>query len=365
MISRQKYLDGVKGILCNLIMIGHLLGLYHYAENGSLLYSKFVDIMVSSPFSLFFAAEGFWLYGFFVISGYLLYFTSPTKLSNSGFFPWMLIKKFFHRFLRLACPILGTAIIIYLLQLSVGFHTQDIQTLVQNSWIADDYDKDLSLAEVFLSPINVLFFQDDRINGPFWPLSQMLFASGLIYCIRWFIVNKIQVTILFLCTSFIFFINHLDVISACLIGSLAASLFSWFSKQKISLPFLTGGIFLPAFTYFIKPLLPSYLLVLVPIIYSFAFSIFLLCISRVQLVRAFLEFSLVQALGTISFGIYALHWPIFNSIGLWLLFYFSSLCPLPLLYPIVVAISILLTFILAVVFNKTVEKLTTNLCKIV
>lgn len=82
--QREGYLDGMKGLACLFILLGHFTGIYKYAENASQIDSWFVRILTEGPVS-FFTAESFWLYLFFVISGYLLIMSTPPP-KNKGLF---------------------------------------------------------------------------------------------------------------------------------------------------------------------------------------------------------------------------------------------------------------------------------------
>lgn len=82
--QREGYLDGMKGLACLFILLGHFTGIYKYAENASQIDSWFVRILTEGLVS-FFTAESFWLYLFFVISGYLLIISTPPP-KNRGLF---------------------------------------------------------------------------------------------------------------------------------------------------------------------------------------------------------------------------------------------------------------------------------------
>ena len=71
------YLNGLKGIACLLIMMGHYLGLYKYAQSFTPSI-RIIDIINNSLLS-FLIDEGYWLYMFFVVSGYLV---SKSKITS-------------------------------------------------------------------------------------------------------------------------------------------------------------------------------------------------------------------------------------------------------------------------------------------
>ena len=63
--KREFFIDGIKGIACLFIMIGHFTGIYKYSQEftPNIVY---IDIINNSKFS-FIIDELFWLYLFFVI----------------------------------------------------------------------------------------------------------------------------------------------------------------------------------------------------------------------------------------------------------------------------------------------------------
>ena len=100
--SKKKDIDGLKGVACLLIMLGHFSGLYKYAQNCSVIDAPFLRLI---PYSLI--AEGFWLRLFYVLSGYLVSRSGVATARD-------LERKAVVRFFRLALPIFGTTFYILL-----------------------------------------------------------------------------------------------------------------------------------------------------------------------------------------------------------------------------------------------------------
>ena len=80
--------------------------------------------------------------------------------------------------------------------------------------------------------------------------------------------------------------------------------------------------------------------------------------------KTILESNLAKKLGAVSFGIYALHWPVINSIGLRLIVMFTNEMKPDVTLLISLLCSVLLTLVLAALFRLSVEKLTARVCKI-
>ena len=69
--SSLKFINGLKGLACLLIMAGHYIGFYKYAENFP-SNIRALDIIKNSSTLSELCSESFWVVFFFVISGYLL-----------------------------------------------------------------------------------------------------------------------------------------------------------------------------------------------------------------------------------------------------------------------------------------------------
>lgn len=160
-------------IACLLIMMGHYLGLYKYAQSFTPSI-RIIDIINNSLLS-FWIDEGYWLYMFFVVSGYLV---SKSKITSIG----DLISKSIGRFLRLALPILFSYLVIYVIYLTLGFHTVETNTLFQCAWYQGYYTGEYTIYDVLLAPIYVILYGSSLLNGPYWCL-RMMFISSLSYIV--------------------------------------------------------------------------------------------------------------------------------------------------------------------------------------
>lgn len=98
--GRMYHIDGMKGILCFMVMIGHFWNIYRnctdYAGFTSHTLNAINGTFIDNPILL----ATFWLYAFLVISGYLM---SGSKIRSI----LELMKKTLKRFMRFFLPILG------------------------------------------------------------------------------------------------------------------------------------------------------------------------------------------------------------------------------------------------------------------
>ena len=296
--QREGYLDGMKGLACLFILLGHFTGIYKYAENASQIDSWFVRILTEGPVSIF-TAESFWLYLFFVISGYLLIISTPEKLRD-------FLVKCAKRILRLAIPIWGTAIFIFVIQNAIGFYNHSVQAIVQNTWLTHLYGSRLTVLDILKEPFFVLILGTSKFNSPFWCLRDMLISSFLIYGVGWICKSKKTETIAVCVLTVLAAITGRSIIMACLCGSCARLLREKAEIQNKKNIMVLAGLLLPLVAFWAGN----------PVFTSIAFASFLIAVPQVERVKSIFECKLVKRLGAVSFGIYALHWPIINSIGL-------------------------------------------------
>lgn len=297
--QREGYLDGMKGLACLFILLGHFTGIYKYAENASQIDSWFVRILTEGPVPIF-TAESFWLYLFFVISGYLLIISTPPRKTRD------FLVKCAKRILRLAIPIWGTAIFIFVIQNTISFYNHSVQAIVQNTWLTHLYGSRLTVLDILKEPFFVLILGTSKFNSPFWCLRDMLISSFLIYGVGWICKSKKTETIAVCVLTVLAAITGRSIIMACLCGSCARLLREKAEIQNKKNIMVLAGLLLPLVAFWSGN----------PVFTSTAFASFLIAVPQVERVKSIFECKLVKRLGAVSFGIYALHWPIINSIGL-------------------------------------------------
>lgn len=346
--QREGYLDGMKGLACRFILLGHFTGIYKYAENASQIDSWFVRILTEGPVS-FFTAESFWLYLFFVISGYLLIMsTPPPKIGD-------FLVKCTKRVLRLAIPIWGTAIFIFVIQNTIGFYNHSVQAIVQNTWLTHLYGSRLTILDILKEPFFVLILGTSKFNSPFWCLRDMLISSFLIYGVSWICKSKKAETIAICVLAVLAAITGRSIVMACLCGSCAKLLREKTEIQSKKHIIVLVGLLLPLVAFFVGNLVFT----------SVSFACFLIAVPQEERVKSIFECKLAKRLGAVSFGIYALHWPTINSIGCWFIVKFTNTLRSDMVMLVALLCCILVTLVLAALFRMTVEKMTARVCKII
>lgn len=343
--KHYNYITGLKGISCILILAGHYLGLYKHAQQFAPRISL-LDAVLNSPFS-FFLKEGYWLYLFFFISGYLVAKTNIKK-------PGEIVIKSIRRFFRLAFPVFFAYLLIYILYILIGFHNVSTSALFHCDWFQNYYSEQYSIVHVLRSPIDVLLCGRVVLNGPYWVLRDMFFSSIIIYILKscyLFLSQKneaICLSIMVIITVAFVFIS--PIIASCLIGMLI-SIYEDVEGILKKPYFAFWAIIISMLQYALSA---TY-------IFNVFFIFLILFIPRVKFIDNIFSSSPFRFLGKISWGIYSFHWPLMCSLGSILIIQLQPQIGLLNSYAIACIISSLATFIIAVIFYYTFERLSSYL----
>lgn len=307
--SYIRYIDGLKGIACTLIMCGHYYGIYKYASNKDALDLSIFSVFEHPPFA-FLMNESYWLSLFFVISGYLISIQPIMNIFDLG-------KKCVRRALRFLLPIYGACFFIESLYLLIGFHNGELQRLIANEWLESFYQDKISIKTILVEPFQVVFLvkETPSLNSPWWCIGGMFYTSLLIYILN-FIREKKQklaLALLIVIMCFLWIKRENQFIGIFVSGLLGMAVY-WFeeiinrvlSKRYIYILGAMGLVFVSAFQVR-TDLKPLYFAILIGII------------PQLHHVKEILASRFLVFLGTISFGIYSFHWPIFCSIGMLIL----------------------------------------------
>ena len=336
---QTAYITGLKGLACVMVMVGHYLDIYGYASDFTPSI-PLLDRLLRSSWS-FLVNEQYWLYLFFIVSGYLVSASSICSVFS-------LLKKCFLRFLRLALPVLFSCGLIYLLSLTFGFHAGDTGSFFQCEWFQSCYLTSFSWLDVVKSPIETIVFRRPNFNPPYWVLRDMFLSSCLIYFIRlmssrWIGEASAIVTTLL---AAVLYQKH-PVIAACLFGSLV-----WLLQGNCTFHnhrhCVSASLLLLSLLLF---LLPSKILSLI------FFAALLILIPELPCLDSLFSSRLFQFLGRISWGIYSFHWPVCCSIGALIFIKLSLYVRLPSAYILSLLLSAIVTVLISFLFYHSFEHL--------
>ena len=342
--TRLLHIDGIKGLLCYLIMIGHFWNICRWCSPDDPIVNRFTIFVNNSILGETLFSATFWMYAFLVISGYLL---SGTKVRTAK----ELIIKVFNRYFRFYILILGACIFIFIISKTIGFHTADTMDFFTNNWFQSYYRGEFGLRSLITEPIRGVFKGGCGYNDPFWVMKDILLSSLIIYFCKYMdkFTDKLH-------WGFLFFAVMIDrtVIMACLAGYIIG-----IYKDKVRCRVLAVIliVFLILRYYGIMPaVFDEYMLFTV--FYCFVVRL----VERLDFLKKFFSSKLFQIMGTLSFGVYSFHWPVICSIGsLVLARSLGANIDGNISYAIAYIVSVFATTILAFIYKLGVESVADKL----
>lgn len=307
--KRLHFIDGYKGLLCFMIMLGHFWNIYRLTSGASPLDHSALEAFNQwgGKFTL---VATVWLYAFLVISGYLLSFS---RIKST---PDLLVKSV-SRFLRLFIPILGACLIIFGISKTVGFYAKDTAEFFKNTWFQKYYKKAFIFADVFKESWRAMFKGACAFNSPFWVISDMLLSSVLIYVCR--LVDHIyqkKTHWLPLLLTLCFLLLDNQVATACFAGFLIG----YYDEQLRVLTekfwsFLAVcAVIYAAFTWLQEAKVCPAVIDKVTG-YTLLHIFLLITLNRFSILQRIFGAKPFLLAGKISFGVYAFHWPVICSVG--------------------------------------------------
>lgn len=350
--ERLHYIDGYKGLLCFLILLGHFWNIYRLTSGVSPLDLAALDTVTRIAEHLRVIKATFWLYAFMIISGYLLSFSSIKSAKD-------LLTKTATRFLRLFIPILGASAIIFLIYKTVGFHANETGAYFKNTWFQKYYVEPFAWTDIFTQSLSAVFKGDSSFNPPFWVIRDMLMASGLIYICK--LVESLfgrKMHGLPLVFTLCALLTDNQVVTACFAGF-------FIGYYKDGLAVLTKSFlnFLCVFAAIcgvflwlkVKETLPTVIDDITGYILIHCFLV--ITLNRFAIPQRIFSSKLFLFAGEISFGVYSFHWPVICSVGsLTLMVGLERQWHPALTLWGSFTVSVVCTIILSVIYHYTVEK---------
>lgn len=343
----KEYINGLKGFACLIVMIGHFVGIYKYAEYFPIQVS-ILDMFFNSKFDFLFD-ETFWVILFFVVSGYLVAMSQIKDIKQ-------LLKKCIQRFVRLGLPVFFASCLIWIVQESIGFYTSETANLFVNTWIQRNYLQEITFLDIVLAPVNVLIFNRVELNSPYWMLRDIFFSSILIYTLT-YIKNHFENKkyIVYLCCVVTVIGSFL--ISRIMCACIAGMFLLWFEKDYRKI------IKEEWFAYVIIAGTMSLYIIARAYISFLFWATLIVFIPKAKVMYKIFTSKIAIFFGKISFGIYSFHWPVLCSMGMFIVLKMAdkwgvfSAC----MYALI--LSSIVTMIIAVIFHMTFEKLSSKIIR--
>lgn len=349
-VNRVKWIDGVKGVACILILLHHyMLAFFPSSYYGAVKESHCngLDTFLSQSVFSFFMNGNFLVHLYILITGYVVSLQIK-NMEKDNLFIFSL-----KRYIKLAFPILVYCFIFWLKQLLPCFSEIDNITFVN----------------VFKHGlIKVLFFGSNDFGGHFWMLNIILlggFAVSLVATNSWHFSNR-KMFFLFTIITFIIILprdKSSILYATCFSGGCLYFLIEELKNidlgnKKIFIfsLILSVGVFFGAYPtgviptnyyrFFYMPFFKGY----TPYFLHFVGAVlFFFSISQLVFIQGFFDSKLVQIFAKYSYSFYILH-----GFGLEVAsFVFSKIdINYVLKSGICLLIAILFTFVISILFQK-------------
>ena len=350
------YIDGLKIIACGMIVCYHYLAVYRDAITFGPAIPWLDAVCFSRLGFLTDQGQAFWLYLFFIASGFLL---SNRSIAS---FP-QLFQSCLMRFFRFAIPMLFSCLVIWLVGILFGFHNAETDVLFDNPWFRSAYRSPVTLSDALLSPVQVLLLGKSRINTPYWVISKIFYASLLIYLLQ-YLTHSANYALRFtvFCAAAVLIWPLEREMGACLVGAATLQLRFLLPKGKwtsfLSLFFAFGFLFAYLYLLYRRP---EYSKPLVSCFFAAAF----LFTDSTDPVRRLFSSSILSRLNRLSWGIYSFHWPLICSVGSLLLLRATPGIGLASAYGLCCFMCVCLTLLLSLLYHRSLERLSDHFLRLI
>lgn len=179
-INRIKYLDGLRGIACMMIVIHHFLlafypTSYYGGFDGAHGSWGWDTYLAQAPIAAIFNGD-FWVCIFLLLSGFVI--GRKIYKCNEREYASVVIK----RYLRLALPICAFSMIVFL-PLKQGFlYSHEFNEITGSIWSSTHYNnaESIRIEDIFITSLyKVEFIGDTTFSTAFWMLPYLFWG----YCI--------------------------------------------------------------------------------------------------------------------------------------------------------------------------------------
>lgn len=350
--GRMYHIDGMKGILCFMVMVGHFWNLYRNCQEQSMFSSYALNLIRGTFLDTPLLVASFWLYAFLVISGYLLSVTRIRSISE-------LLSKTVKRFLRFFLPVLGACLFIYVLQETVGFHTEETTAWFTNNWFQKFYRTDLGWKAIFTESFKVMTKAKCGFNSPFWVIRDMFLSSVIMYVCNYVDhgreqKNNVLPIVFFVCSLYL----DRPVIIACLAGYMIGyyrEQVGRLAQRKTLFWLVVAAAFCSVKLMMKGKILPTVFDNI--FLYILVWCAIVVWVNQSSGLSKFFSLKIFLLMGKISFGVYSFHWPVICSIGSYILVRgLENQWRVLTAFGVSLLVSVVCTVILSVIYLVTIEK---------
>lgn len=343
--NRRDELDGLKGVACFVVFIYHmLLSLFCFSQDQD---NVILDVLVNTIFNGYFM-----VFVFATISGWLAYTGLPNSFMGT-------VRKSFKRYFKFALLFLISNFLIFAMSRTIGFHSAEIGECIHNTWLSGYYNSPMTITGAIVQAVTIR----SLFNGPLWVMPALILAPSMIYFFSWIYDLKVgllekHIIIGIIATASLIAVYILPfsegvpfAMIASYIGALMHKYEDTVNKimRMYNIPIIGGGICIYIIAIVVGMGKFQDLLMIIPA------SIVTCEVLYVKQIKRFFSCKIFIKASSISLAIYVLHWPLFCSLGLWLLILmgFSSYGIHSML---VIAITTVVVVISSWVFHNTIER---------
>ena len=310
--KKIEYIDGIKGVACMMVMLGHYYCIYSLAE-------EFIPMpaLLEGVFRLveFFLDADLGLFIFALLSGYCVALSKIDTVKK-------LLGAVFKRFIRFLIPVLGANVITYLIYLSIGFHNSATTELFVNMWFWSYYQNDMWLGLAVKDSVKTILGNGAVFNASFWVIRYFFYASMIVYVGSYLeskCTDKIKYVLYVLelvAATYLFQTNGFAIALGAVWCKVERNdlLRRWNNKKVLGVLAAVAFVLLDGGAEWLAALLGINVITTAwaKILYAF---VILYAISRLEILTRLFSKKVFVDLSKLSFGIYALHWPIICSIS--------------------------------------------------
>lgn len=370
-MNRIKYLDGVRGIACMMVILDHFLFCFYPTTiegNPSSAHNHLELIMAKTPLNVVYNGD-LAVCIFFVLSGFVLSIPFFKTNDRQNFLARSAIK----RYPRLIIPTFASCLLAYgIMQLGWMFN-QSAGQLSMSAFLKSYYNFQPSMANVINQSFYSIFFNNQRAiyNPVLWTMKIELFGSLLIFAVLAIIGSAKRRWYLYIALVVAFFNTYYLAFLAGLIFSdivhnkteLLNSLHKWYAKYPLLIVGLYFGSF-PVISMPNNPGSPWYDFLKIGFLnfnwyslyHCIAASMLILFILGSLKLQAIMELRPVQWLGKVSFSLYLVHFPIIFSLASFVFIHIIPFVKYDVAFLITFSVSLVAIGALSALMDKYVDK---------
>ena len=344
--ERIIWIDYFKVFACLMVLIGHYYNAFYSFCNLIPDLSKYV-VVFFERFPTPYLDGNFWVCVFCILSGYL---SSSKKISSLK----QLIKECIMRYLRFVLPLLFINVIIYLINLIFGFRSIELSSMYNNNWLGTFFT-DITLSGAIKNSITL----GSKLNGPLWMIRPLFVGNIMILCVN-YIKNKLNnheivrnILLLAILLGMFFVSLHYEILLYMFVTLLGMIIFNITKQSKPKYNLLIFLLIL-AIIHIVNILPITLTLTKVDnmhflnVISAFAFIISIFFCTTMR------KFKKSKSnLGSISFYVYLIHWPLICSLSSSLITLFTNYT---MGFLIVLLLTLVIVIILSYLCSKTIDK---------